>query len=93
MTTGLLRHAISTLRLRVDAPWPSQQAAGRLESIAMREAADPANSCPVSAPSAGQIVAFPVAACRNLSKRINGPDGEIGRHKGLKIPSNAEKDQ
>ena len=72
--TSLLRYAIQTLRLRVDAPWPSVQAAERaairarqVESDPMKATAKPADRCPVSAPLMGQILAFPVAACRKLS--------------------------
>lgn len=73
--TALLRYAIQTLRLRPDAPWPSALAAERaaicarrVESDPMNATIQPADSCPVSAPSTGQIVAFPVASCRNLIK-------------------------
>jgi len=75
MSTALLRHTIKALRLRPDAPWPSLRAAMRAEIIARRVESDPMkaapcppDSCPVSAPLTGQILAFPVAACRKLSK-------------------------
>jgi hypothetical protein len=75
MTTALLRHTIRALRLRPDAPWPSLQAAMRAEICARQVESDPMkadrpapDSCPVSAPLMGQIVAFPVAACRRISK-------------------------
>lgn len=73
--TALLRYAIQMLRLRADAPWPSALAAERaaicarrVESDPMKTALCPPDSCPVSAPLTGQILAFPVAACRKLSK-------------------------
>ena len=72
--TRLLRHAIQMLRLRPDAPWPSEQAAERaairapqVESDPMKATAPPSDRCPVSAPLTGQILAFPVVACRKLS--------------------------
>ena len=72
--TALLRYAIQTLRLRPDAPWPSERAAERaairarqVESDPMKTAPCPPDSCPVSAPLTGQILAFPVAACRKFS--------------------------
>ena len=72
--TALLRYAIQTLRLRPDAPLPSEQAAERaairarqVESDPMKATTPTANSCPVSAPLTGQILAFPVAACRKFS--------------------------
>jgi len=73
--TKLLRHHVETLRLRPDAPWPSEQAqahaeiaARRVESDPMKPTTHPAEPCPAFAPSTGQIMAFPVASCRNLSK-------------------------
>jgi hypothetical protein len=72
--TALLRYAIQTLRLRPDAPWPSEQAAAhaairarQVESDPMKATAPPSDRCPVSAPLTGQILAFPVASCRKLS--------------------------
>lgn len=70
MSTALLRHTIKALRLRPDAPWPSLQAeivARQVESDPMKATTPTANSCPVSAPLTGQILTFPVAACRKLS--------------------------
>ncbi len=75
MTTGILRDRIASLRLRPDAPWPSEQAAARAEIMARQVESDPMNPatnptqpCPAFAPSTGQILPFPVASCRNLSK-------------------------
>ena len=36
MTTGLLRHHVQTLRLRHDAPWPSQQRRARRRYLLLR---------------------------------------------------------
>jgi hypothetical protein len=75
MRSGILRARVAALRLNPAAPWPSQIAeahralcAIRLQSGPMNTAKATAENCPVSAPSTGQILPFPVAACRNLSK-------------------------
>lgn len=75
MTTGILRDRIASLRLRPNAPWPREQEATRAEIVArqvesapMETATSPTEPCPAFAPSTGQILPFPVASCRNLSK-------------------------